>query len=66
MQCTVPLNEKWRGAASGYNHIFIGWFDIDEEEWATFGYAPKEDFVNVIAALNKQIQKKYIRCWWLL
>src|SRR5271157_403953 len=34
------------------NRIFVGWVNLDPEEWAAHGYATKTEWTDVIAFLN--------------
>jgi len=39
------------------NHVFVGWVDINPDDWKMQGYANKQEWLDVISGANESFQK---------
>ena len=43
------------------NRIFVGWVDINQEDWKMQGYASRKDWLDVISNANSTFQQRVIK-----
>jgi hypothetical protein len=58
----VPVypNKETTVDMSKMNRIFIGWVDMNADDWGAHGYATKQEWMDVIASLNSSLNSNLI------
>ena len=57
-QCTFsPISKIDKVRLPDHNKIYIGWLDLGEDNWTTFRYASKENWLEVIKIMNGYLKE---------
>jgi hypothetical protein len=46
-----------------YQNIYVGWIDLDEEKWKSYGYDTKEPWMALIRASNVSSFPRYLKAY---
>jgi hypothetical protein len=46
-----------------YKHLYVGWVGLREDDWQTYGYATKEEWVGQIKDFNVKGLQAYVKEW---
>jgi hypothetical protein len=46
-----------------YNYIHVSWLPMDENEWKTYNYESKKDWISVIQHMNVDQLQKYVKAY---